>query len=200
MAGFASFHELTRQAVEGRDFAIRWQDRPARLLVMAVHGGGIEPGTTEIAEAIAGADLGFYTFMGLRPQGNIGLHITSRRFDEPAALALAGRAEVIVTVHGCQGTRPLVLLGGTQRPLLDRLEQSLAAAGFEWEQDPRYPGLSPANICNRGRSGRGVQLELTMGLRRRFFADPALRHRSCPTPVFDAFVQAVRAAIGAGPI
>jgi phage replication-related protein YjqB (UPF0714/DUF867 family) len=30
----------------------------------------------------------------------------------------------------------------------------------------RFPGRHPRNICNRGRSGEGVQLELSEGLRK----------------------------------
>jgi len=29
----------------------------------------------------------------------------------------------------------------------------------------KYPGVNPDNICNRGASGRGAQLEISRGLR-----------------------------------
>jgi phage replication-related protein YjqB (UPF0714/DUF867 family) len=40
-------------------------------------------------------------------------------------------------------------------------------AGYKAEIVPsgRYSALSPANICNKGRSGRGAQLELARDLR-----------------------------------
>lgn len=197
MAGFTSFDELKHHARQGRDYVITWRPLPGRLLVMAVHGGGIEPGTTEIADAIAGADHGFYSFAGIRTKGNIDLHITSRRFDEPTALALAGNAEQIVTIHGCKGTRPLVLLGGRHLTLIGRVEEALEQAGFACDQDPRFPGISPDNICNKGRCGQGVQVELSYGLRRLLFADPGIQDRRLTTPAFETFVQAVRRAIGA---
>jgi poly-gamma-glutamate hydrolase-like protein len=56
--------------------------------LVAPHGGGIEPGTSELADAIAASDLSFYTFEGLKPSGNTDLHITSTRFDEPMCLTL----------------------------------------------------------------------------------------------------------------
>ena len=56
---------------------------------MAPHGGGIEPGTTEIAEAVAGHEHTFYSFSGVKARGNSVLHITSSRFDEPEGIAIA---------------------------------------------------------------------------------------------------------------
>lgn len=43
----------------------------------APHGGGIEPGTSEIADAIGGERGSFYTFGGLKSSGTADLHITS---------------------------------------------------------------------------------------------------------------------------
>jgi len=197
MPGFTSFSELKNHARAGRDYTIAWRPLPGAVLVMAVHGGGIEPGTTEIADAIAGTDHGFYSFAGIRTRGNIDLHITSRRFDEPTALALAGKAEVIITIHGCKGPRPLVLLGGRHHCLIGLVEDALEKAGFACDQDPRFPGISPDNICNKGRCGQGVQVELSFGLRRMFFPDPRPALRSAPAPAFAAFVQAMRRAIEA---
>jgi phage replication-related protein YjqB (UPF0714/DUF867 family) len=49
----------------------------------------------------------------------------------------------------------------------------LSDAGFEARFDAqRYPGLDPMNICNRGQSRRGVQLELPRSLRDRLAAEP----------------------------
>jgi phage replication-related protein YjqB (UPF0714/DUF867 family) len=50
--------------------------------------------------------------------------------------------------------------------LTGRLAAELSAAGFrvEWPST-RYPGRHPSNICNRGSSGKGAQLEITYDLR-----------------------------------
>jgi phage replication-related protein YjqB (UPF0714/DUF867 family) len=53
------------------------------VAVIAPHGGGIEPGTSELATAIAGDDFSLYLFEGLKSAGNGELHITSTNFDEP---------------------------------------------------------------------------------------------------------------------
>ena len=70
MDRYASFDELCQHAVEGRDFRIRTVSRPGRVAVIAPHGGGIEPGTSELAEAIASPDLSFYAFEGLKRNSN----------------------------------------------------------------------------------------------------------------------------------
>jgi len=54
MDRYESFDELCKHAIEGRDFRIRTASRPGQVAVIAPHGGGIEPGTSELAEAIAG--------------------------------------------------------------------------------------------------------------------------------------------------
>ena len=46
------------------------------------------------------------------------------------------------------------------------IAEHLVRAGLEVETEGhRFPGLHPDNICNRGATGRGVQLELSDRLR-----------------------------------
>jgi phage replication-related protein YjqB (UPF0714/DUF867 family) len=56
---YKSFGELSYNESEGQDYVIRTCLRNSPVLVMAPHGGKIEPGTAEIAEAIAGNDHSF---------------------------------------------------------------------------------------------------------------------------------------------
>jgi phage replication-related protein YjqB (UPF0714/DUF867 family) len=42
----------------------------AGLAVVALHGGGIEPGSSEIANDIAGEESSFYAFEGLKAPDN----------------------------------------------------------------------------------------------------------------------------------
>jgi phage replication-related protein YjqB (UPF0714/DUF867 family) len=59
------------------------------------------------------------------------------------------------------------LLGGLNEPLKEAVAQALAKIGFSCLIDGHaFPGRHPYNICNRGRSGEGVQLELSEGLRK----------------------------------
>jgi phage replication-related protein YjqB (UPF0714/DUF867 family) len=86
---YASFQELERTE-RRRVYRVLSRPRKARIAIIAPHGGKIEPGTSEIARKIAGADFSFYAFEGRKKQHNKSLHITSTRFDEPICLALIG--------------------------------------------------------------------------------------------------------------
>ena len=97
---YRDFGELALQEEEGEDWTLEYMDRGSRILVMAPHGGWIEPFTTELARAMAGEDLSFYTFRGIKPEENHTLHLTSHRFDVPVALKAAGRSEAVLAVHG----------------------------------------------------------------------------------------------------
>jgi phage replication-related protein YjqB (UPF0714/DUF867 family) len=190
---YASFAELSQHEREGVDYAIELQSRDSAVAVIAPHGGFIEPNTTEIARAIAAAELSFYGFAALRRgRPHSDLHLTSHKFDEPRCLALLAKSDVAIAVHGRRDIDDprLVYLGGLDTTLRERLRETLAAAGFEGRFDAqRYPGTHPSNICNRGRSGRGVQLELPRSLRDRLAREPQRLAR---------FAASVRAALGAG--
>jgi phage replication-related protein YjqB (UPF0714/DUF867 family) len=164
---YSSFAELARHEIAGRDYRVDVLERAnARVLVVAPHGGMIEAGTSQIAAAIAGEDLHLFNFAGLKPYGeNRALHITSHRFDHPRCLELAARTEVVLGIHGCLG-ESCIHIGGLHEPLVARLAAELSAARFTVVcPSDRYPGRHPSNICNRGSSGRGAQLEVTYDLR-----------------------------------
>jgi phage replication-related protein YjqB (UPF0714/DUF867 family) len=197
---YATFSELAQSEGAGRDFRVRLREHGGATVVIAPHGGGIEPGTSEVADAIADDDLSFYAFEGIRPAENGDLHITSVRFDEPRCLALVGASPRAISIHGEECERPVVFLGGRDGAMLGRLRKSLSAKGFSCEthESGRLQGLNPANICNRTPSGLGVQLELSKGLRRSFFESLSRSGRRCTTQHFNQFVAAVREAVGEG--
>ena len=62
---YASFQELQRGERRGSHRVLS-RARKATIAVIAPHGGKIEPGTSEIARKIAGADYSFYSFEGRR--------------------------------------------------------------------------------------------------------------------------------------
>ena len=80
---YKSFAELNTVEKNGLAFRLKVKNRKTSFVVIAPHGGGIEPGTSEIANAIAGLNYSLYTFDGIRLSGNELLHITSTLFDEP---------------------------------------------------------------------------------------------------------------------
>jgi len=183
---YRGFHDLAARYVEGTDYAVHVSaPTPSRVAIIAPHGGRIEGGTSSVARLIAGAEHGLYLFEGLRTSGDNfdRLHLTSRCFDEPRCLALIGECDSVVAVHGYAAAGPDVLLGGLDESLKATLLSGLAARGVSAQADGhRFPGRDVRNVCNRGRSGRGVQLELSARLRR--------------SRDYDGLVDAVRAALG----
>ena len=195
MIPYTSYTELRTQEVRDVDYRIRVRRGCSGIAVMAVHGGGIEPGTTEIAEAVAGDRHTFYTFSGLKPEGNYRLHLSSRKFDEPVGVAVAGQAMTVVTIHGCRDRKAITYVGGRHHQLRHVLKQTLNAAGF-WAADTlRFPGINPKNICNRNRLRMGVQLEISLGMRKLLFEDVARRLRNRTAPAFTAYVRALQQGI-----
>ena len=164
---YTSFAELARAEASGTDYRISAVERPeSPVVVVAPHGGSIEVGTSELAALIAGDDHSLFAFEGLKPYGrNRDLHITSHRFDHPECVALVGRCAVALGVHGCIGESQ-IYLGGLDGELVARLAGRLALAGFRVSAEGhRYLGRNPLTICNRGRLGRGAQIEVTKDLR-----------------------------------
>jgi phage replication-related protein YjqB (UPF0714/DUF867 family) len=165
-----NYDHLAQHYREGVDFAVHVTARErSGVAVLAPHGGRIEGRTSEIARLIAGDEHRLYLFEGLRMTGDNfdRLHLASHRFDEPRALDLISSCDIVVAVHGYAASGPDVLLGGLNERLKREIAQALAETGFSCLTDGhRFPGKDPLNICNRGRSGEGVQIELSEDLRK----------------------------------
>jgi phage replication-related protein YjqB (UPF0714/DUF867 family) len=134
---YKNFAALAKSETEGRDYLFGLRNLPGAIIVIAVHGGGIEAGTSEIADAIAADDLSFYTFQGIKSRRNRDLHITSHRFDEPQCTALVSGAPRVISIHGEESRRQVAFLGGKDRAMRDALRQSLTARGFRVETHKR---------------------------------------------------------------
>lgn len=198
---YANFQALAQAEQEGLDFRIFTIQRQARFVIIAPHGGNIEPGSSEIAAALAGQDQALYLFEGIKYYGNGALHITSARFDEPRCIELLQTVQTAITVHGESSDTQQVYLGGLDTDLKSHLEAALRAAEFSIavHHNPRMQGVHPANVCNRAQSGRGVQIEIARGLRETFFASMSEDGRQLPTPRCAEFVRAVRNALADAP-
>ena len=164
---YGSFDELRRHEREGIDFRICVTQRGPPVAVIAPHGGKIEPATSEITAAIAGALYSSYYFEGLWSRPHSHLHITSTKFDEPKCLALISMCDLVVAVHGLAGRRKAIDVGGRDHQLRDLIDANLHAAGFDSKiiTSGSHAATSRSNICNKGRRGAGVQLEITKALR-----------------------------------
>jgi phage replication-related protein YjqB (UPF0714/DUF867 family) len=186
---YSSFAELAASEQIDVDYRIRIEDRGTSIIVIAPHGGHIEPGTSQIAAAIANAELSLYAFEGVRPGRPHGdLHITSTNFDEPNALNLVRRTQTAIAIHGRRDKEgPSVWVGGLATFLRDKLVSALNSAGFDATIAKGHLAARDArDICNRGMSGAGVQFELARTLRGQLTAD---------THMMRAFCNAIRVEI-----
>jgi len=197
---YISFEELSKNEKLNKDYRIFWRKGKTNSAVIAPHGGNIEPGTTEIGDAIAGKTHSFYTFEGIKPTTNRELHITSTSFDEPQGIQLVKESANVLTLHGCTGGDDMVYIGGLDTPLKDSVQNNLLEAGFKTGENdnPELQGINPYNICNRGKKGQGVQLELSAGLRKKMFHSLRAKDRDKKTELFEKFVLAVNKALSTG--
>lgn len=165
---YQCFAELAAGERLGTDYQIVIRQRGSVYAAIAPHGGWIEPGTSELAAAIAADDHSFYAFEGLRRGRAHGdLHITSHRFDEPQGVGLVAGCHSVIAIHGRVNSKdPSTWLGGRHDALRRAIAAALEKAGFETRLAVgALAGTDAANICNRTAEGAGVQLELPRALR-----------------------------------
>lgn len=199
MDKYLNFDQLKKDCRDGVDFQIQHEDLGTPIAIFAPHGGGIDLGSSEIAEAIAGTDLSFYLFQGVRKNGNKDLHIGSERFDEPTALMVASTSEHILAIHSCQQPGDTVYVGGLNGVLKKQIANCLNSHGFTATTSCPHglEGQSSENICNRGVSGKGVQLEICEGLRQKMFGKLTSRKgRTAKTKTFTDFINIIRKSLG----
>ncbi|MFJ3581376.1 poly-gamma-glutamate hydrolase family protein [Streptomyces sp. NPDC090127] len=137
-----------------------------RTAILALHGGGIEIGTSELCLGIAGYSPGdaagapilptvhdYWMFEGLLSSGNKELHVTSKNCDDHVALSTAASHLNVLSLHGCKfdqlrlptatypptGDRRVAVVGGLNKAFRTALVQELNAAGF-----PAIDSLAPA--------------------------------------------------------
>ena len=181
---YKNFEELIQYEKEGIDFNIEVDDRGSRYAIIAIHGGGIEPGTTEIARALAGEIFSFYSFIGTKDteSENEKLHITSSHYDEPRCINLLSKSIKAISIHGKDSGEEFVMVGGLDEEVIKMLKGALAQNSFEVRNAPEnVNGNSPDNICNRCASKKGIQLEISRGLRDRFLQNNAELSKFCDT-------------------
>ncbi|MGW5774554.1 poly-gamma-glutamate hydrolase family protein [Streptomyces sp. NPDC003863] len=155
--------------VEGTDYGRRYKLHPQqdqylsrkepfkKTAVMAIHGGQIERGTSELCLAIAGynpADVNaalatttydYWMFEGMRSANNSELHVTSVNCDDHVARGLAATHLNVLSLHGCQYNQlgfpdtmvwpsqsdpKLVVVGGLNKTFREALVHELQTAGF----------------------------------------------------------------------
>jgi phage replication-related protein YjqB (UPF0714/DUF867 family) len=190
-----------------------------KTTIIAPHGGGIEPGTSELCLAIAGyhpAGLAetpatevaydYWMLEGLRRSNNGELHVTSTNCDDGVALSLCAGSLNVLALHGCTTSQAglpdgaeVVLVGGRNATLKQRLLDEFAAAGLcaiDAADHESLNGDEPSNIANRTLLGMGGHLELTGPLRSVMFeVNTRAQRKHTTTQVFWDFVAACRNAL-----
>jgi phage replication-related protein YjqB (UPF0714/DUF867 family)/membrane-associated phospholipid phosphatase len=161
---YPSYTEMAKHEHEGIDFFVDLAEPRSKILVLAIHGQYLEPGSDDVAEAIAGSDFRKYIFRANKNVNWADLHVTSTHFDDPRALDLAKASDLCVSVHGYkEPKKQSICLGGGNVSARSDVLKAISAVFPEIEFDSNCQeigGRDPANIVNRC-SRQGLQLELS---------------------------------------
>jgi phage replication-related protein YjqB (UPF0714/DUF867 family) len=200
------------------DTLARTDDVP-KTTILAPHGGGIEPGTSELCLAVAGyhpaslpqipaagVTYDYWMFEGLRDSGNPELHVTSTGCDDGVAVSLCAGSLNALALHGFLPRPPdmseddqIVLAGGGNTVLAGYLLEGLCRAGFDARdagQHGELNGDARCNIVNRTLLGMGAQLELSKPLRDAMFTEHTRSQRKhTTTQLFWTFAAVCRDAL-----
>lgn len=180
MDKYHSMKELQNETIENEDWEIITEDRDSNVTILAIHGGGIEPATTELAHVIANdGQFNYFAFNGMRTKENNELHVTSINYDNDIAMDLVKTSESAITIHGCLGEDEIAYIGGKDNLLKERIVEELSQIGIEVKEAPSHmSGTQDNNIVNCTKNGVGVQIELTSSLRKSLFKNNKFNRKS----------------------
>ncbi|MCC9024454.1 poly-gamma-glutamate hydrolase family protein [Bacillus nakamurai] len=190
---YGSFAEL-KQNEEPSAFSISTREHDHSVLILVIHGGGIEPGTSELAREIA-KNRSMYLFEGLKSAGNASLHLTSSHFDEPEAIQMVKEHTSVISLHGFGSDDKKIEIGGTDRKRAEQLADVLKLHGFPavfLSPTDKYAGVSPNNLANQSVSGLSIQIEMSTGFRKSLFGTFTLKSRmSTQNATFYQFTETI---------
>jgi phage replication-related protein YjqB (UPF0714/DUF867 family) len=163
------------------------ENQEGEQIVLAIHGGGIERGTSEIAMVVAGYHpatfarstdclglLDLWMFEGLLSSGNGKLHVTSTNFDDPIALRVVQMSKRCLSLHGLDDVPggADIQIGGIDAELSSIILEELTTAGISAAvaNQEGTNGNDLKNICNKTTISAGVQLEMAETYRNLLFA------------------------------
>jgi phage replication-related protein YjqB (UPF0714/DUF867 family) len=213
--------------IEGTTYGKRWrrhewsqtvEEQPTdnaetQAIAMAIHGGGIEKGTSEIALATAGyhpatllpavdghALHDFWLFEGLLPSGNGSLHVTASHYDDPIAMQLVQNARRCISLHGCTDAQAngKIQIGGRDHELREIVLEELTTARIPAEitTNPMLDGDLPDNIANQTKVRGCVQLEMGTSYRASLFkTETRVQRKHTTNRKFWRLVRALRKAM-----
>ncbi len=195
---YKNYNHLLSDCKLNEDFIIEYNN-VSSVLILTPHGGGIEPGTTELVKEIASTDMSFYSFTAKRSSNNKVLHITSTNFDEPKCLELLSNSTTTLAIHGSNEIEPLVYIGGQDTQMVNHIIDV-----FKKHDLYKYisstcrdiQGLSKNNIVNKNAIKAGVQFEFSYGIRKMMFENvDKAKGRINKTPFFWKIVHSIRESL-----
>ncbi|ATW28465.1 hypothetical protein DCMF_08270 [Candidatus Formimonas warabiya] len=177
---YHNFKELSLNQLKDVDYKVETNVTDSPVIVIAIHGGNIEKGTTELAYALSSQNnYNYYSYIGLKSKDNLTLHVASDKFDEPTALEMVSKAATTLSIHGCAGSEEFTYIGGLDTELADKIKESLTNYAFTVLDAPdNLAGRLPNNIANKNMNGRGIQIEISAGLREKLLSDDNERLKS----------------------
>lgn len=191
---YNNYFELSKNEKENIDFRIVINNKSTNIAIVAPHGGDIEPGTSEIAISVADGRHSCYCFEGIKSKNNKKiLHITSTNFNEPECIKICKQNETIVTIHGAGDAESVVYIGGLNENLKAEMLQALQQLKINAKIDnTNHSGQDKNNLCNIGISKKGLQLEISKGMRKMMFDGLTANDRKKKKKLFHKFVGAVQ--------
>lgn len=177
---YNSMSELEAKTTENNDWEIVTRNLGSQVIIAAIHGGGIEPGTTEIADLTAKkGEYDYFSFKGTKSKGNEDLHVTSRNYDQSVLIEMIKNKTNAVAIHGCDGDGNIIYIGGKDQKLIHEMTKQFEQLNINVEQEPEHiSGAHDDNIINCCKTGAGVQLELTPDLRKMCFNNQKCNKKS----------------------
>ncbi|MEL7565154.1 MAG: poly-gamma-glutamate hydrolase family protein [Dehalobacterium sp.] len=183
LTGYNGFAELAA-AEDPSDYQITTNDKGKDTTILAIHGGGIERGTSELVEALKGyGKYNTYLFEGLKPTDNGSLFIKAINFDEPTAVDLVQDSEYTVSIIGAAGDDEVTYIGGQNKILAELIKLHLISKGYNVQTlsiPDRIAGIMNSNIVNKNELFNGsiqlggVQIALSKGLRDTLISHPSV--------------------------
>ena len=201
---YSNWAQLAAANTLGVDYRLPVRDENSVTACLAIHGGAIEPGTSEVASDVAAASYqSYYSLEGIKASNNSDLFIASTNYDEPQLLALMGGIRFAFSFHGVNGTAGVAesFVSGLDSYNRDAVISSLTLAGFTASNaTSEGDGNSFGNIVNKTTRSAGVQIEMSLQQRANFFSSGDLsqanRQTGLRTDEFYRYVHAIARVAG----
>jgi len=180
--GYNSFAELSASE-KAEDYTIKAHDIGSDTTILAIHGGGIERGTSELVETLNGyGKYNTYLFEGNKAADNGSLFLRAINFDEPKAASLVKNSDYTLSVIGAAGDDEVTYIGGQNKILAELIRLHLVNQGYNVKTLSSIPeciaGAMDSNIVNKNKLFNGsyqiggVQIAISKGLRDKLVTDP----------------------------